>query len=84
MALSSGRSTMTQPIGASARPAGLTARMTSSGSLGASGGGTAVVPANPSGLLANPGLRERGRIREPAQMLPRPRETAAGPDGSRE
>ncbi len=82
MALSRGKSTITQPIGASARPAGLTARMTSSGSPGASGGVTAVVPANPSGLLRIQGWASAVDSVSPRRCSHGPRETAAGPEGN--
>ena len=61
-------------LGASGRPDGADDEL---GLPGASGGVTAVVPANPS-ACSDPGLRERGRFREPAQVLPR-----AARDGAR-
>ena len=65
---------MTHPIGASARPAGFTARMTSSGSFGASGSVTAVVPVNPRPSYAiQPGDAQHPR------GVRRPRRCSHGP-----
>ena len=67
--------------GASARPAGLTARITSSGSPGASGRRHGDRAGESLGLLRSR-AGERGRLREPAQVLPRARaRRPAGPDG---